>query len=163
MPRTIWNFGWNPATWIGFGAALVTLVFAVLFIRSLYRLFGIKPYEVDQRGGTRKRAIRNAIIAGFSLIVCIIFFYFGFGPGQPVKVAPVGEEGMMKMVEEMPEEKPLEEIRKEAYEKKPEELKAQDRGFEKEAEEADAYLDKAIKKAEEAEKAGKAEKAEKGD
>lgn len=55
---------------------------------------------------------------------------------------------MRNLINKMPEEKSLEEIKKEACKKKPKELKRQDdEGFEKEKKEADEYIRKALEKA----------------
>ena len=157
MPQTILNIGWNPATWIAVVMVLIVLFFLYRAGRALWVVYKTHnvDYDYDVQGDRvlataleKKKAIRNAVIAIILLALVIVFFYFSFGPGQRAgRITPAGKEGMMEMVEEMPSEKSLETIKEEAYRKKPEELRRIDEGFQKDAEEADAYLKKALEKA----------------
>ena len=150
MSQSFFNFGLNLATWVAFGIALVTIIFAYFFIKAVINLFRVYKADISEEvvQVVRKTAIRNAVITAFFLVICIIFFYFGFGSGRPTYIPSVQEDGMRSLINKMPEEKSQEEIREEAYQKKPKELKRQDDAeFEKEKKEADEYIRKALEKA----------------
>ncbi len=136
--QSFFNFGLNLATRIAIGAALVTaalvtIIFTCFFIKAVINLFRVYKTDVSEEVAqvARKTAIRNVVITAFFLVICIIFFYFGFDVGRPTNIPSVQEDGMRNLINKMPEEKSQEEIREEAYQKKPKELKRQnDEGFE---------------------------------
>ena len=77
----------------------------------------------------------------FSVLV-IMTVFFSYGPGLPVTTTAPEDEGYRQQVEKMPDTKPDDQLEREAAEDKPKPLKAQDRGFKEESEEADDYLKK---------------------
>jgi len=86
-----------------------------------------------------------AIIGTFGLMV-------NFGPGTPPPRTYVEDEGYIKKVKEYPEPKSVKEIKEDAEEKKDEYLKAQDRGADREKEEANSYVDQVLKRSEQMQK-----------
>jgi hypothetical protein len=77
-------------------------------------------------------------------VVLFLHMFVAFPAGEPVDVTPATEDGVRQLTMEAPDEKPVEVLQAEAKEKKPDVLKRQDEGFEKDKEEADAYLKKAM-------------------
>lgn len=67
MPQSFFNFGLNLATWIAFGAALVTIIFAYFFIEAVINLFRVYKTDISEEVAqvARKTAIRDVVIAAF--------------------------------------------------------------------------------------------------
>ena len=140
----ILNIGTSITFWIVFMKAVI--------LCGLLYLVGIKAYRLSKLTPKRKKwkqTLRTVIILVALTIVYIFFAYVAFGPGEPTKRVDVEEVGTSKLMKEKPTEKPVEEIRREAYERKPEQLKRQDDpSFTKEKEEADKQMDAILERAE---------------
>lgn len=137
MIAWITNFGTGLPAWIDFavlGLAILLGVWAVLAIIELVR---------DQDNW--KLRLKPVIFRTLVLIIYCLAFFSAFGPGTPAPVLD-SDIGIMELVDKAPPQKPIEQINKEAYEKKDEFLKKQDQGFEEEQAEADAYLENLRKK-----------------
>jgi len=140
----ILNIGTSITFWIVFlkGTILALLFFLVGF--NAYKLSKLTPKRKKW-----KQRLRMVVIS-VAITVCYIFFAFvAFGPGESTKRVEVEDVGTSKLMKEKPTEKPVEEIRREAYERKPEQLKRQDDpSFTKEKEEADKQMDAILERAE---------------
>lgn len=144
----ILNIGSDPTFWIAFlkGAILCALLLVI----------GLKAYKLGKLTPKRKKwkqTFRTLIILTVITIVYVFAAYVAFGPGKPTALVDVEDVGSTKLMETKPTEKSVEEIRKEAYERKPEQLKRQDDpSFTKEKEEGDKQVDAILKRAEERQK-----------
>lgn len=154
MPDTVTNYGINPATWIGFGMAVITIIILYHTIKAAIKVGKADEEEdnpevaVELKKYRLKQVWTRFVFMTIFLTVTIIFFYFGFGPGEPVRLTPAESDGMRQMTEEMPDEKTDSVIQEEAYEKKPHELRRQDDpGFEEEQKQADDYIEKVLERA----------------
>lgn len=123
-------------TWFFSVAGL--LVFVALTGRNIY-LGHIKKTEEPEWVMTG--------LTVFAILVMALHMFVAFPAGEPVDVTPIKDDGVRQLTEAMPDEKPVEVIRAEAKAKVPEELRRQDEGFEKDQEEANAYLKKAMENA----------------
>ncbi len=148
------NIGTGAPLWLELGKATVVLLFAVLAAGYGYQSYkAFTAGEPDKEVGKQKLYMTAFLV--ILLILAIAFFYFAFGPGKKIQPAPAKEQGIHNVVDGYPDEKSPGEIKKDAEAKKPDVLKRQDEGFQKDAKEADAYVKKAL---EEAEKEKKKEK-----
>ena len=133
MIEWLLNFGTGLPAWTDFvliGATIMLGVWIVLGVVALVKnLDDWKPKCISL-------ALKLLIFAAFCWA-----FYTAFGPGTAPDVLD-SDTGVMEMVDKAPDQKPTEQIEKEAYEKKDIFLKKQDQGFEEEQAEADAYLEK---------------------
>ena len=133
MTEWLLNFGTGLPAWTEFvliGATVMLGVWVILAVVALARDLGNwKPRCISL-------ALKLLIFAAFCWA-----FYAAFGPGTAPDVLD-SDTGVMEMVDKAPDQKPTEQIEKEAYEKKDIFLKKQDQGFEEEQAEADAYLEK---------------------
>lgn len=131
------NFGGDLSIWVYFGIGLVLIGFSLIFIERVMKYVT-----------TRRKIVFLQTVGIAGIITLLIFsFFVSFGPGKPSLLSPPETEGMHKIVNRMPDEKSKEELAKEAEEKKPTELKRQDESFIKDKEEADRYIEEALKKA----------------
>ena len=96
---------------------------------------------INMEGLSSNKALLILAKLAFSALVVIAVF-FSYGPGQPTPITAPEDEGYRQRIEKMPDAKSPEQLEQEAKEARPEHLKAQDRGFQKEAKEADDYLRK---------------------
>jgi hypothetical protein len=118
------------------GAAFVAvLVLAFYSFRNLWR------WKIAENENYRSWDVLPLI--GVT-VVLFLYMFVAFPAGEPVEVTPATEEGMYQQTMKAPDEKPPEVLKVEAEEKKPDALKRQDEGFEKDQAEADAYLKKAM-------------------
>jgi len=131
------NFGGDLSIWVYFGIALILTGFVVIFIERIIKYMNTQS----------KIVFLQAVSVAGIIIVLTLLFFVSFGPGKPTSLPPSETEGMYKIVSEMPDEKSEEELAKEAEEKKPMELKRQNESFVKDKEEADKYIEEALKKA----------------
>jgi hypothetical protein len=136
--------------------------FAIVFLIALLAfIFGYRYYKTTKASSPEETLGKGylflSLLMVVLLIVAIVFFYFSFGPGEKIPLSPGSEEGINRMVDEYPAEKDLSTIKKEAQEKRPDVLKRQDQGFEKDAKEADDFLKKALEDAEKSKKKKKKE------
>lgn len=143
----IFNVGTDAGAWFWVVKSLIVTALGVWFVFGLVfevRTCYSKDNEVlEQEFDFKKIAFRAVIfmLAGF-------FCFVAFGKGSPPPVAGYEyEEGIMEMTDKAPDQKPIEEIRKEAEEIKDEHLKKVEKeGFADEAKEADDYIKKALEK-----------------
>jgi len=139
----ILNIGVSETFWIAFIKAVILVILLCFMGIVTYRLTQLTP-----RRKKWKRTIKTDIVLGVITIVYVFFAYFAFGPGKETKGVDVEDLGTTKLMEKKPTEKSIEDIQREAYEKKPEQLKRQDdSSFAKEKEEADAQVDKILERA----------------
>jgi len=131
------NFGMGIPAWINLLVILVAVALAVWIGYAIYALI-LDPNNWKLR-------VKPIVFRVLILAVFLWATLTAFGPGTPAPPMP-SDIGAMKLIEKAPDEKSLSEIQKEAAEKRDEFLKAQDRGFQKEKEEADKYIDEALKK-----------------
>ena len=131
------NFGGDLSIWVYFGIIVIIIGLIVLIGEHIIKYL---------HTGSKKLFIQTMGLSSI-LLVLIFMFFVAFGPGRPNKLPPPETEGMHKIVDKMPNEKSEEELAKEAEEKKPTELKRQDESFVKDKEEADRYIEEALKKA----------------
>jgi len=147
MP-SILNVGTSAVFWVAFLKAAILI--------SLLCWIGFTTYKLTKLSPGRKKwkqTIKLDIVLGVIAIVYVFFVYVAFGPGKTTSRVDVEDIGTSKLMKEKPAEKTVEEIRKNAYERKPEQLKRQDDpSFAKEKEEADAQMDEILKRAEKREK-----------
>jgi hypothetical protein len=135
------SYGTNIQAWIELFSIFVIVMIGFWWFKAIRRVWKSK----------RKKLSTAVYVRGIIFFVCGTFLFFAFGsPIKPDQHRIDEESGMILLVDEMPDEKEKEVIEAESYEKKEEFLKRQDeRGFDKEREEADSYIEKALKKAKE--------------
>ena len=124
---------------------VIVLVFGLKLAHSIYLMTKTwKDSPVELRIGD---VVWRPAIWLVLFIVAVSFAFIAMGPGTEPYITPAEDDGMHQIVEQGPEEKSPETLKKEAYDSQPEQLKRQDSTWHKEADEADAYIEKALKKA----------------
>lgn len=145
------NIGTGTPLWLELLKFTVVLLFAFMAAGYGYRSYkAFTGKEPDREAGKKKLYLTAFMV--ILLITAITFFYFAFGSGKKVQLPPTKDQGIHKVVEGYPDEKSPAEIRKDAETKKPDVLKRQDEGFQKDAKEADDYVKKALEEAEKSKK-----------
>jgi hypothetical protein len=144
---------------VGIGTSLwwELLKFGVVAsIALMMSVFAYRSYKAFKSGDDEKKSaganLAAAVIMAILLVAAIAYFYFAFGPGKKIETLPAEEQGTHRLVDTYPDEKPVQDIKKEARDKKPEELKRQEEGFEKDAKEADDFVKKALEDADKSKK-----------
>lgn len=82
----------------------------------------------------------------FLSFMSVVVIFFAMGPGEPTRSKPIEQDGTYQQIMKHPKEINKDSIKLNAKNNKPYELKIQDSSFEKEAKEADDYIQKALEK-----------------
>ena len=103
---------------------------------------------------------RLSILLGIYMLLALPWFFLFTRGDRAQELTPAEHMGSRERIKAMPEEKPIEQIKEEAAQSKPAELKRQFEGPEKDRQEANDYLDKALKRAKDRKGEGDATKHE---
>ena len=118
---------------------------------NIEKLVSDDPGPLYKDSYFHKKTAWLAVRAGV-LVTVMIGLYVAFGPGRQSPPPAPEEEGRYQMNEAMPDEKPPEVLEQEAEDKRPATLKrVREPGFKQEQEEADEYLNNALRRAKERE------------
>ncbi len=139
------NVGNNLGLWLEVGKIAVLVIIGFFIVRTSIQSYNAYTGKNPNKPiGKLKRNI--VIFLTIALVLLIVFFYFAFGSGQKVVIRPE-ESGTNRIVDGYEDEKTTEVLRQEALDQRPDVLKRQDQGFERDAKEADDFVKKALEEA----------------
>ena len=134
-----WNFGTDVSLWFYFALGIF-----LMFLGYRQIKFFLEVVTINKVRSLTFKDLKSILLNSFLIVVVLLFFFVSFGPGR--NNVDVPQDGMDRLVTQMPEEKSQEELEKDAENKKPEELKRQDESFLKDKQEADKYIEDVLKK-----------------
>ena len=143
----ILNLGGDVSAWVWLIKCLIVVGVAIWFIAGIVKDLIKINKEKEDTGKTMPNWKRHLFRATIFIFAAFLLFV-AFGSSEDRGVADFEKEtGSLEVVNQAPDEKPIEQIRKEAQENKDEYLKKVEKeSFADETKEADNYIKKALEK-----------------